>query len=67
MSGTRYGDGKTSLVLTEKALAAYSESDPLDIIETDDGVFSMRGIEDRDNMTAEQVNTWLECLYDEIF
>ena len=61
----RYGDSKTDLVLSDKAARIYSECDPLDIIEHEDGSYSIRGIEDRNGMTAEEVNLWLEDLSDE--
>lgn len=61
-----YGNDKTDLTLTDKAEAMYVECDPLQIIEQDDGSYSLRGIEDRDGMTAEEVNLWLEDLADEI-
>lgn len=62
----RYGDTKTALVLSEKALAVYSDTDPLDIIERDDGTYSIRGIDQRDGMTADDVNKYLEDLAVEI-
>ena len=60
-----YGNEKTSLVLSAKAAAIYAECDPLKIIEHEDGTYSIRGIEDRDGMTAADVNEWLEDLADE--
>ena len=62
----RYGDTKTNLELSAKALAVYAETDPLDIIENEDGMFSIRGIEERDGLTAEEVNKFLEDLASEI-
>lgn len=61
-----YGNDKTDLVLSAKASRMYAECDPLKIIEQDDGSYSIRGIEDRDGMTADDVNRWLEDLADEI-
>lgn len=61
-----FGNEKTNLILTEKAAAMYAECDPLQIIEHEDGSYSLRGIEDRDGMTAEDVNRWLEELSDEV-
>lgn len=61
-----YGNTKTNLVLSDKAAQMYSECDPLQIVEHEDGSYSLRGIEDRDNMTAEDVNRWLEDLADEL-
>lgn len=61
-----FGNEKTNLILTEKAAAMYAECDPLKIIEQDDGNYSIRGIEDRDGMTAEDVNCWLEELAGEL-
>ena len=61
-----YGSTKTHLTLTAKAQRAYDNTDPLRIIEHDDGTYSIRGIEDRDGMTAADVNQWLEDLADEI-
>lgn len=60
-----YGNEKTSLQLTEKAAAMYFQCDPLTITEHDDGTYSLSGVEDRDNMTADDVNQWLEDLADE--
>jgi hypothetical protein len=61
-----YGNEKTRLELTEKAQRIYSESDPLQIIEQDDGTYSARGIIDRDGMTAAEVNKMLEDMSDDI-
>lgn len=61
-----YGNEKTNLILSGKATRMYAECDPLKIIEQDDGSYSIRGIEDRDGMTADDVNRWLEDLADEI-
>ena len=61
----RYGDTKTALNLTEKAFAAYSETDPLDIYEHDDGSYSMRGACEFNNLTAADVNDILEDFYDQ--
>lgn len=60
-----YGNTKTRLTLTAKAQRAYDNADPLKIIEHEDGTYSIRGIEDRDGMTAADVNEWLEDLADE--
>ena len=60
-----YGNTKTNLTLTEKAAAMYAECDPLTIAEHEDGSYSISGIEDRDGMTAEDVNAWLEELADD--
>ena len=60
-----YGNEKTDLILSDKAARMYAECDPLQIIEQDDGSYSIRGIEDRDDMTAGDVNRWLEDLSDE--
>lgn len=59
-----YGNENTNLVLTEKAERAYSATDPLKIIERADGTYSLRGCEDRDGMAEEEVNEWLEDLFD---
>lgn len=61
-----FGNENTNLTLTDKASAMYADCDPLQIIEQDDGSYSLRGIEDRDGMTAEDVNAWLEYLSDEL-
>lgn len=61
-----FGNDKTALTLTDKAATMYAECDPLQIIEHDGGSYSIRGIEDRDGMTAEEVNEWLEDLADEM-
>ncbi len=60
-----YGNEKTSLQLSEKAARMYAECDPLQIIEEDDGSFTMHGIEERAGMSGEEVNSWLEQLADE--
>lgn len=60
-----YGNEKTNLTLTAKARRVYDQTDPLKIIEHEDGTYSLRGIEDRDGMTAADVNQWLEDLADE--
>lgn len=60
-----YGNTKTNLTLTTKAQRAYDNTDPLKIIEHEDGTYSIRGLEDRDGMTAADVNQWLEDLADE--
>lgn len=51
-----YGNEKTNLVLTEKALEAYSNCDPLRIIEQDDGLYTIEGLVECNNLTAEEVN-----------
>ena len=61
-----YGNTKTNLELSDKASAMYAECDPLTITEHEDGSYSIRGLEDRDNMTAADVNQWLEDLADDI-
>jgi len=58
-----YGNEKTELELTEKAQAAYSDIDPLRIVEreTIDGfVYDIIGAIECHNMTAKQVNDLLE-------
>lgn len=65
--GKRYGDEKTNLTLTDKAYACYSVTDPISIYEreTDEGFrYALRGFDDCDNLTAEQVNATLEEIYD---
>lgn len=61
-----YGNDNTNLTLTDKAELMYSKCDPLQIIEHEDASYSLRGIDDRDGMTAEDVNEWLEDLADEM-
>lgn len=66
--GKRYGDEKTNLTLTDKAYACYSVTDPISIYERETGEgfkYSIRGFADCDNLTAEQVNSTLEELFDE--
>ena len=58
-----YGDEKTNLTLTDKAFEVYSNTDPLKIIEEDDGTYSMTGCIERFGMTEDQVNAVLESLY----
>lgn len=60
-----YGKQNTSLTLTEKAFEVYSTSDPLTIIEQDDGTFSIRGIDERDGLTESDVNEFLESFIDD--
>lgn len=63
-----YGNENTHLTLTDKAFAAYSVIDPLDIIEFEDEMgglsYSFRGAIDADLLTEEGVNEWLEELID---
>lgn len=66
MTTKTYGNTKTHLTLSAKAQRAYDQTDPLQILEHEDGTYSIRGIEDRDSMTAADVNEWLEDLADEI-
>lgn len=61
-----FGNRKTSLTLSARAEEAYSVCDPLQIIEREDGTYSIKGFETRDGMTAAEVNDWLEELADEI-
>lgn len=64
-----YGSERTHLTLSEKAELLYSNTDPLTIaeIETDGGyVYEITGCIDCDGvMTEEEVNEFLESLYDE--
>ena len=62
----RYGNEKTSLELTEKAFNVYSNSDGIEIYEHENGLYSLKGFEDRDNMTADDVNRFFEDLADDI-
>ena len=55
-----YGNDKTNLVLSDKAFEVYSNTDPLKIIEEDDGTYSMTGCIERHGMTEDDVNTVLE-------
>ena len=59
-----YGNEKTKLVLSDKAYEVYSNTDPLNIIEEDDGTYSMKGCFERYGMTAEDVNRFFEELAD---
>lgn len=61
----RYGDGRTALVLTDKAADVYAETDPLDIyeIETEDGPrYDLDGVLCLEGLTAEEVSEALEDL-----
>ena len=60
-----YGNENTDLTLSDKAFAVYSETDPLRIMEEDDGTYTITGVIDRNGMTAEQVNRVLESFSDE--
>ena len=62
-----YGNERTALKLSEKAEAIYAECDPIKIIEHDDGTYSLRGFEHRDDMTADEVNEYFEDLADELW
>lgn len=65
--GKSYGDEKTNLTLTGKAYAVYCDTDPISIYEreTEEGFrYAVRGFDECDNLTAEQVNAMLEELYD---
>ena len=50
---------------TQEQLAVYSECDPLDIREHEDGTYSMRGILDADGLTAADVLDTLTALGEE--
>lgn len=73
MSIKQYGNEKTSLKLTEKALAVYSVTDPLRILEQtttdEDGseirTYTMTGAIEAEGLTADEVNEMLEELADE--
>lgn len=61
--GKRYGDTKTNLTLTDKALRIYSNSDPLSIYEHDDGNYTVNLFGDvREGLTEAEVNAMLESL-----
>ena len=60
-----FGNEKTALHLTPKAEWAYFKTDPLKIIVWEDGTYSIRGAEDRHDMTAQDVIDWLEELADD--
>ena len=67
MSRTKsYGDENTHLVLTDKAFEAYSNTDPLKILEYEDEdgnyTYEFRGAFDSYELTADEVNEWLEDL-----
>lgn len=67
MKRSIYGNTRTHLTLTGKALKMYNETDPLEIeeIETEDGYrYTMRGAFERENMTEEELTRGLEELYD---
>lgn len=61
-----FGNEKTKLSLSDKAFEMYSRCDPCEITEHDDGSYSIRGIEDRDGMTASEVSEFFEELADEL-
>lgn len=69
--GKRYGDTRTDLTLTEKAQKVYNVTDPIDIYEReeDDDVFvyTMRGVIEKDDLSADDVNQILEEFADEVF
>lgn len=51
---------------TERQIEAYNESDPLSIyLNEETGEYSMKGIEDRGEMTAQDVLDMLDSLLDE--
>ena len=62
----QYGYVKTRLSLTDKAYDVYSGTCPLDIIEVEDEegncTYSMRGALEADDLTADEVNEYLEEL-----
>lgn len=68
MHGKRYGYTATHLTLTEKAEKAYDNSDPIGIFEVEEGDFFFYhiyfGNEKRYGLTEEEVNEYLEDLYD---
>lgn len=61
-----YGNCNTNLRLTKKAEDIYSVTDPIKIIEWEDGSYSIREFDHRDGMTAQDVIDYLEELADEI-
>ena len=62
-----YGNEKTSLELSAKAQSAYELTDPLKIIEEDDGSYTMTGAIACRGISADKVNQILESFYDECF
>lgn len=62
----RYGDTNTVLSLSDKAWRCYSDTEPLDIFEEDNGTYTMTGVIEQTGLTADEVNEWLEDLEDEI-
>ena len=66
----KYGNEKTRLTLTGKAQDFYNLTDPLDILEYEDSegncTYSVTGCFERDNMTEDELNVFLEELSEDL-
>jgi hypothetical protein len=61
--GKRYGDTNTHLTLSPKAQRIYSNSQPLDIYEEENGTYTVNLFGDiQEGLTESEVNTLLENL-----
>ena len=62
--GRIYGNEKTNLELSEKALKVYNDTDYLQIVESYDGLYTINStLLFRDKLTAQEVNNLLEEFY----
>ena len=61
----RYGDTNTELTLTAKAQAIYDSTSPLSIIEKQGGLYDIKGVFEAYDLTADEVNEYLESIADE--
>ena len=61
-----YGNEKTNLTLSDKAYKVYRNTDPLKIVEEDDGTYSMTGCFELYGMTEKDVNRVLEQIADTV-
>ena len=62
-----YGKEPTELVLSEKAAKFYAETEPLTIMEWENGLYDISGSLIANDLTAEKVNALLEDFYDVIY
>jgi hypothetical protein len=66
MNGRKYGSQNTNLILTTKADKFYSETDPLNIFEHEDGTYTVTGLFNGTFENAKTLNDELEAYADAI-
>ena len=64
MNSKKYGSQNTNLVLTKKADKFYSETDPLNIFENEDGTYRTTGFLEATFENAAGLNAALEDMAD---